>query len=208
MNSTLHFLQTRDLIQGPDVWYLWLDPSRACLRYLSWHVVFDQFDTGSDYELDHIYRRHFVYVPFRTYLAPRWIHPSAGVFSSPQGSSSVGDAARAASGGSPVGGGPAQVATPSSAGPPTPLTAGRFAPRSEEVEVRSRVREELTQPLSLASDVEPSGSSSAPHRSCSPWVDLQVVAQCLGAPTLVSAEGSAPLCLYLLSWPLLSSRSS
>jgi hypothetical protein len=90
------------------------------------------------------------------------------------------------------GGWSAQVVPPSSAGPPTPHTTGRSAPCSEEVEVRSRVREEPTLPLRLASDIEPSGSSSTPRGSCSPWVDLQVVAQSLGAPTLVGAEGSTP----------------
>jgi hypothetical protein len=71
-------------------------------------------------------------------------------------------------------GGPALVATLNSK--PTPHTTGRSAPRSDEVEVRSRVREEPTQPLRLASDAEPSGSSSASRRSCSPGVDLRVVA--------------------------------
>jgi hypothetical protein len=73
-----------------------------------------------------------------------------------------------------------------------PALCWTSASRSEEVEVRSKVREEPTLPLRLASDLEPSGSSSAPRRSCSPGVDVQVVAKSLGAPTLVGVEGSTP----------------
>jgi hypothetical protein len=114
--------------------------------------------------------------PPRPRSYPEWglqgIHPSAGVFSSLLGSSSVSVVARAASGGSSVGGGPAQVASSSAAGPPAPHSAGRSASHSEEVEVRSRGREESTPPLCLASGVGPSGSASSPRRSCSPGVDV------------------------------------
>jgi hypothetical protein len=119
-------------------------------------------------------------------------HPSAGVFNSMLGSSSVSVAARAASGGSSVGDGPAQVMSSSAAGPPAPHSTGRCASRAEEVEVRSRGREESTPPLRLASDVGPSGSASSTRRSCSPGVDVQVVAQSLGVVALVSMVGSPP----------------
>jgi hypothetical protein len=134
--------------------------------------------------------------PPRPRSYPEWglqgIHPSAGVFSSLLGSSSVSVAARAASGGSLVGGGPAQVASSSAAGPPAPHSVGRSASRSEEVEVRSRGREESTPPLCLASGIGPSGSASSPRRSCSPGVDVQVVDQSLGAVALVGMVGSPP----------------